>query len=109
MPGCIVSATTANFSSVEKRRLRATPVITSTFENVSDIGTCLGLFLGPLGYRPCPVKTGCTPRIISTDRPSVRYRALRLDDTALRGAVGRRSDASFLRADLPRSGPRPAW
>src|SRR5436853_7530509 len=62
MPGCIVSATTANFSSVEKRRLRATPVITSTFENVSDIGTCLGLFLGPLGYRPCPVKTGCTPK-----------------------------------------------
>src|SRR5947199_4699842 len=61
MPGCIVSATTANFSSVEKRRLRATPVITSTFENVSDIGTCLGLFLGPLGYRPCPVKTGCSP------------------------------------------------
>ena len=47
MPGCIVSATTASFSSVEKRRLRATPVITSTFENVSDIGTCLGLFLGP--------------------------------------------------------------
>src|SRR5882762_5527135 len=47
MPGCIVSATTASFSSVEKRRLRATPVITSTLENVSDIGTCLGLSLGP--------------------------------------------------------------
>src|SRR4029077_8536969 len=47
MPGCIVSATTANFSSVEKRRRRATPVITSTFENVSDIGVCLGLSLGP--------------------------------------------------------------
>src|ERR1700730_14211820 len=47
MPGCIVSATTASFSSVEKRRLRATPVITSTFENVSDIGVCLGLSLGP--------------------------------------------------------------
>src|ERR1700704_458490 len=47
MPGCIVSATTASFSSVEKRRLRATPLITSTFENVSDIGTCLGLSLGP--------------------------------------------------------------
>ena len=29
------------------RRLRATPVITSTFENVSDIGVCLGLSLGP--------------------------------------------------------------
>src|SRR5947208_16895249 len=47
MPGCIVSATTASFRSVEKRRLRATPVITSTLENVSDIGTCLGLCLGP--------------------------------------------------------------
>src|ERR1700704_2609431 len=47
MPGCIVSATTASFSSVEKRRLRATPLITSTFENVSDIGVFLGLSLGP--------------------------------------------------------------
>src|SRR5947208_14804808 len=47
MPGCIVSATTASFRSVEKRRLRATPLITSTLENVSDIGTCLGLSLGP--------------------------------------------------------------
>ena len=52
MPGCIVSATTASFRSVEKRRRRATPVITSTFENVSDIGVCLGLFLGP------PAKAG---------------------------------------------------
>src|SRR5215475_11951911 len=47
MPGCIVSATTASFRSVAKRRRRATPVITSTFENVSDIGVCLGLSLGP--------------------------------------------------------------
>src|SRR5262249_49270147 len=47
MPGCIVSATTASFNSVEKRRLRATPVITSTFENASDIGVSLGLCLGP--------------------------------------------------------------
>src|SRR6266567_7859499 len=61
MPGCFVSATTASFRSVEKRRLRATPVITSTLENVSDIGTCLGLSLGPPGYRRCPVQTGCTP------------------------------------------------
>src|ERR1051326_8193183 len=52
MPGCMLSATKASFSSVEKRRLRATRVITSTFENVSDIGTCLGLSLGP------PVKAG---------------------------------------------------
>src|SRR2546421_5072770 len=52
MPGCIVSATTASFRSVEKRRRRAAPVITSTFENVSDIGVCLGLYLGP------PAKAG---------------------------------------------------
>src|SRR5262245_19851013 len=52
MPGCIVSATIASFRSVEKRRRRATPVITSTFENVSDIGVCLGLSLGP------PAKAG---------------------------------------------------
>src|SRR5947208_16916625 len=52
MPGCIVSAMTASFRSVEKRRRRATPVITSTFENVSDIGVCLGLYLGP------PAKAG---------------------------------------------------
>src|SRR5205814_1839689 len=52
MPGSIVSAMTASFRSVEKRRRRATPVITSTFENVSDIGVCLGLYLGP------PAKAG---------------------------------------------------
>src|SRR6185437_10483821 len=52
MPGCIVSATTASFRSVENRRRRAMPVITSTFENVSDIGLCLGLCLGP------PAKAG---------------------------------------------------
>ena len=38
MPGCILSATTASFTSVGNRRRRATPLITSTFENVSDIG-----------------------------------------------------------------------
>jgi len=47
MPGCIVSATTASFTSVGNRRRRATPLITSTFENVSDIGVSLGLSLGP--------------------------------------------------------------
>src|ERR1700733_6635740 len=47
MPGCIVSATTASFRSMENRRRWATPVITSTFENASDIGVCLGLSLGP--------------------------------------------------------------
>src|SRR3954453_15233005 len=47
MPGCIVSETTARLLSIGNRRLRAQPVITSTFENLSDIGVCLGLSLGP--------------------------------------------------------------
>src|SRR5690242_13341944 len=47
MPGCIVSATTASFCSVVNRRRRATPVMTSTRENVSDIGIVPGLCLGP--------------------------------------------------------------
>lgn len=34
-------------ASAQKRRLRATPLITSTFENVSVKGVCLGLSLGP--------------------------------------------------------------
>ena len=36
----------ASFCSVVERRRRATPVITSTFENVSDIGLSLGQCLG---------------------------------------------------------------
>src|ERR1700735_4986338 len=47
MPGCSVSLTTERFCSVVNRRRRATPVMTSTFENVSDIGVCLGLCLAP--------------------------------------------------------------
>src|SRR5436853_5910017 len=62
MPGCIVSATTASFRSVEKRRLRATPVITSTLEKVSDIGTCLGLSLGPPASAGVRSKRGAVHR-----------------------------------------------
>src|ERR1700731_332404 len=47
MPGCSVSLTTESFCSVVNRLRRATPVMTSTFENVSDIGLCLGLCLAP--------------------------------------------------------------
>jgi hypothetical protein len=36
MLGCSVSLTTKSFCSVVNRRRRATPVMTSTFENVSD-------------------------------------------------------------------------
>src|SRR4029077_10364664 len=42
MPGCSVSLTTESFCSVLNRRRRATPVMTSIFENVSDISVCLG-------------------------------------------------------------------
>src|ERR1700746_1437793 len=47
MPGCSVSLTTESFFSVVNRRRRATPVMTSIFENVSDISVCLGLCLAP--------------------------------------------------------------
>src|SRR6202035_3229201 len=63
MPGCIVSATTASFRSVERRRRRATPVITSTFENVSDIGVCLGLSLGPPAIAGVRSKRGAVHRL----------------------------------------------
>jgi hypothetical protein len=45
IPGCIVSATTASFYTVVKRRRRATPVMISTLENVSDIGIPLERFM----------------------------------------------------------------
>src|SRR5438309_11426622 len=69
MPGCIVSATTASFRSVEKRRLRATPVITSTFENVSDIGVCLGLSLGPPAIAGVRSKQGAVHKATSSRPP----------------------------------------
>src|SRR6516164_11378223 len=81
MPGCIVSATTASFSSVEKRRLRATPVITSTFENVSDIGTCLGLFLGP------PASAGVRSKQGAVHRPTGRGDGAAADDRSHTGAL----------------------
>src|SRR5437764_2932403 len=62
MPGCIVSAITAGFRSVEKRRRLATPVITSTFENVSDIGVCPGLCLGPPAKAGVRLKRGAVHR-----------------------------------------------
>src|SRR5215467_12099315 len=65
MPGCRLSATKASFSSVEKRRLRATPVITSTFENVSDIGVCLGLSLGPPASAGVRSKRGAVQKVMA--------------------------------------------
>src|SRR5204863_3318713 len=69
MPGCIVSAMTASFRSVEKRRRRATPVMTSTFENVSDIGVCLGLYLGPPAKAGVRSKQGAVHRFMSWAAP----------------------------------------
>src|SRR5207237_2602970 len=88
MPGCIVSATTASFRSVEKRRLRATPVITSTLENVSDIGLCLGLSLGPPASAGVRSKRGALHipsgvcRVAHRGLHQFRHRALsRCDDS----------------------------
>jgi hypothetical protein len=89
MPGCIVSATTASFSSVEKRRLRATPVITSTLENVSDIGTCLGLFLGPPASAGVRSKQGAVHLAGDTARAatSEEVKELRREASALKEVV----------------------
>src|SRR5438270_7455913 len=69
MPGCIVSVTTASFRSVEKRRRRATPVMTSTFENVSDIGVCLGLYLGPPAKAGVRSKQGAVHKVSEPTQP----------------------------------------
>src|SRR4029079_19699073 len=62
MPGCSVSLTTRSFCSVVNRRRRATPVMTSTFENVSDIGGCLGLCLVPPANAGVRSKQGAAHR-----------------------------------------------
>src|SRR5437764_4354548 len=84
MPGCIVSATTASFRSVENRRRRATPVMTSTFENVSDIGVCLGLCLGP------PAKAG-----VRSKRGAVHATLLSLSTKAGLGTATARQPGLF--------------
>src|SRR5205814_10577500 len=91
MPGCIVSATTASFRSVEKRRRRATPVMTSTFETVSDIGVCLGLYLGP------PAKAGVRSKQGAVQRPQSSHRY-----DLLLGRTGQQSAPS-----MAASGARP--
>src|SRR6516162_32896 len=62
MPGCSVSLTTESFCSVVNRRRRATPVMTSIFENVSDIGVCLGLCLAPPANAGVRSKQGAVQR-----------------------------------------------
>ena len=57
-PACIVSATTASFCSVVKRRRRATPVMISTRENVSDIGMSPRLTPGSSGLLPVSGQNG---------------------------------------------------
>ena len=46
-------------SEIAGRFLTATPVITLTLDNASDIGVCLGLSLGPPAIRRRPVETRC--------------------------------------------------
>src|SRR5690242_17654250 len=108
MPGCMLSATKASFSSVEKRRLRATPVITSTFENVSDIGTCLGLSLGP------PAKAGVRSKRGAVQHPFIEVfvdtpieECMRRDPKGLYEGTHRR-DSEFHRHRLPYELPEAA-
>jgi hypothetical protein len=57
-----------SFCSVVNRRRRATPVMTSTFENVSDIGVCLGLCLAPPANAGVRLKGGAVqsaPRLLA--------------------------------------------
>src|SRR4029077_12092554 len=67
MPGCSVSLTTEIFCSVVNRRRRATPVMTSTFENVSDIGVRLGLCLAPPANAGVRSKRGAVHLATSDD------------------------------------------
>src|ERR1051325_1815279 len=98
MPGCMLSATKASLSSVEKRRLRATPVITSTFENVSDIGIRLGLSLGP------PAKAGVRSKrgAVQIGRRSLEFQAGDYSGPDLFGARIPRADLRA--ANLKRAG-----
>ena len=59
---CMEQRCHADINSIGNRRLRATPVITSTFENVSDIGVCLGLSLGPPANAGVRSKQGALQR-----------------------------------------------
>src|SRR6266581_7945392 len=91
MPGCIVSATTASFRSVEKRRLRAPPAITSTLENVSDIGTCLGLSLGP------PASAGVRSKRGALHHPRLTEDPMTDDRMAPIELLQKSGDGNFLR------------
>src|SRR3954452_11753273 len=96
MPGCIVSTTTASFRSVEKRRRRAlTPVMTSTFENVSDIGVCLGLSLGPPAKAGVRSKQGAVHLSISTEARENAQHVAATATAAYQQAVADRSTASL--------------
>src|SRR5580693_4272722 len=101
MPGCIVSATTASFKSVEKRLRRATPVITSTFENVSDIGICLGLSLGPPAIAGVRSKWGALHHPLSPLQQADDERLLRA------GTRPRRADGLRLDRELLEDRPEP--
>src|SRR5436305_5288435 len=107
MPGCIVSATTASFRSVEKRRRRATPVMTSTFENVSDIGVCLGLYLGPPAKAGVRSKRGAVHLDSSAARNSMALLLISMAAIRQRQIV-MREDANFDRKPRHRNGPQVA-
>src|SRR5205814_7226531 len=97
MPGCIVSATMASFRSVEKRRRRATPVMTSSFENVSDIGVCLGLYLGPPAKAGVRSKRGAVQKAVPHRSQPPHWRLHKTQDSPTGVTIGRLGDHVPLR------------
>lgn len=82
MPGCSVSLTTESLCSVANRRRRATPVMTFTFENVSDIGVCLELCLAPPVIAGVRSKWGAVQNF-STAEASNRLSEVQLAKTSM--------------------------
>jgi hypothetical protein len=64
---------------------RATPVITSTFENVSDIGACLGLSLGPPAIAGVRVKRVQFSEDLAVDQEGALIGDLAIEHSSMMG------------------------
>src|ERR1700733_12462539 len=106
MPGCSVSLTTESFCSVVNRRRRATPVMTSTFENVSDIGVCLGLCLAPPANAGVRSKRGAVQTGKTTEAFGSNPKGYFMFDAANHFSINlmRPGRPKFARRDFPVAG-----
>src|ERR1700716_3496245 len=104
MPGCIVSAMTASFISVENRRRRATPVITSTFENVSDIGVYLGLCLGPPAKAGVRSKQGAVHIRYQVDNLTIKNSYFHDNQDGILGAANLAGNITIINSEFSHNG-----